>query len=201
MNDPIHVYGSTHRFYRHSVDIDNQVQNQQLYGLIFYRSPVAATLGLNWLEEPSPFEDESGSAKIAANTPKISIVGYETAQGCQNFHRLIEKGTMDIVQPDVGWGGGITELRRICSSAAAAAKPVSLHSFGSAVHFAASLHLAASLPNTAPIESEENPNELKTGLLTTPFETDRNMNYFVPQSPGLGIDLDWDKIESYCIMK
>jgi D-arabinonate dehydratase len=79
----------------------------------------------------------------------------------------------------------------------AASKPVSLHSFGSAVHFAASLQLAASFGNTFPIESEENENALKTGITKSPFEADEHMNFYVPEGDGLGIDLDWDAIEKY----
>ena len=109
--------------------------------------------------------------------------------------RLMKKNAMDIVQPDIGWGGGISELRKISLAAQGFSKPVSLHSFGSCVHFAASLQLAASLPNTESIESEENKNMLKTGLVKTPFEHDGHMNFFVPQLPGLGIEIDWDAAE------
>ncbi|MGE4352605.1 MAG: mandelate racemase/muconate lactonizing enzyme family protein [Oscillospiraceae bacterium] len=156
-------------------------------------------IGLDWLEEPTPFEDEEGCVKIVRSMPGIRVIGYETAQGAENFRRLIERGCMDIVQPDIGWCGGITELRRIGATAAAASKPVSLHSFGSAVHFAASLHVAASLSNTVPIESEENPNELKNSLTKFPFEADCDMNYYVPQGPGLGIELNWDLVEKLSI--
>ena len=102
---------------------------------------------------------------------------------------------MDIVQPDIGWGGGFSELRKIGLAAQGFSKPVSLHSFGSCIHFAASLQLAGSLPNTEAIESEENQNILKTGVLKTPFEHDEHMNFYVPQLPGLGIEIDWDAAE------
>ncbi len=150
--------------------------------------------GLNILEEPILFEDVKGLQAIRAAMPGISVMGYETTQGVRNFARLISEDTMDIVQPDIGWGGGFSEVRRIASVAEGFSKPVSLHSFGSCVHFAASLQLAASLPNTEAIESEENPNVLKTGLLSAPFEHDERMNYLVPQEPGLGIRIDWDKV-------
>ena len=64
-----------------------------------------------------------------------------------------------------GWAGGITECRKIGAMAQAMSKPISLHCFGSAVLFAASLHLAAALPNTEMMESEENPNPLKTDIM------------------------------------
>ena len=151
--------------------------------------------GLNWLEEPILFEDEDGLKQLRTELLDISIMGYETTQGCKNFMRLMKENAMDIVQPDVGWGGGISELRKIGLTAQGFSKPVSLHSFGSCVHFAASLQLAASFPNTEAIESEENQNFLKTGILKEPFDHDEHMNFFVPQRPGLGIEIDWEKAE------
>lgn len=152
---------------------------------------------LDWLEEPVVFEDVEGCRRIVKELPQISLMGFETEQGVKNFKRMIQDEMVDIVQPDISWAGGISELVKIGSLAAAADKPVSLHSFGSAVHFAASLHVAASLPNTVRMESEENVNALKSQIITEPFEADSHMNFYVPQGPGLGISLDWEKLEEF----
>lgn len=154
--------------------------------------------GLDCLEEPILFEDREGCRRIAA-LPDIQLMGFETEQGSKNFAKMINDNLVDIVQPDIGWGGGISELAKIGALANAADKPVSLHSFGSAVHFAASLQLASSLGNTWYIESEENPNRLKTGITTRPFETDEQMNFYVPDGDGLGIDLDWDALAEMAV--
>ena len=81
----------------------------------------------------------------------------------------------------------------------AANKKISLHCFGSAVLFAASLQTAAAMSNTIAMESEENPNPLKTDILKTPLQTDAEMNFFVPDGPGLGIEVDWERIEKYIV--
>ena len=151
--------------------------------------------GLSWLEEPILFEDEEGLKQLRTELMEIALMGYETTQGCKNFTRLLKENAMDIVQPDIGWGGGFSELKKIALAAHGLSKPVSLHSFGSCVHFAASLQLAGSLPNTEAIESEENQNILKTGVMKTPFEHDEHMNFYVPQLPGLGIEIDWDAVD------
>ncbi len=151
--------------------------------------------GLDFLEEPILFEDIEGLKQLRAELKEIALMGYETIQGCRNFTAHMKENTMDIVQPDVGWGGGISEIRRIAQAAQGFSKPVSMHSFGSCVHFAASLQVAASLTHTAPIESEENDNMLKNGILKTPFAHDEHMNYYVPQKPGLGIDIDWEMVD------
>ena len=106
---------------------------------------------------------------------------------------------VDILQPDVGWAGGITECRKIGALAEASGRKISLHCFGSAVLFAASLQLAASMANTEMLESEENPNPLKDEIMKGRFEADEHMRFFVPQGDGLGIELDWERIGQYTI--
>lgn len=152
---------------------------------------------VNWIEEPIPFEDLDGCRNISREMPNIMICGFETEQGVSNFTKMIVNDVVDIVQPDIGWTGGFSETKKIATVAAAHSKAVSLHSFGSAVHFAASLHLAASISNAESIESEENFNPLKTQITTEGFVADKNMNYIVSDKPGLGIELDWDVIEKY----
>lgn len=163
-------------------------------------APELRRLGIYWLEEPIPFEDLEGLRKISKQLPDIAIAGFETQQGLKNFETMIKSGAVDILQPDIGWAGGFTECRKISAIAEASGRKVSLHCFGSAVLFAASLHLAASLSNTGMLESEENPNPLKTDIMKNPFDTDPYMNFFVPQKDGLGIDLDFTSMEQYSIM-
>lgn len=152
-------------------------------------------IGLSFLEEPILFEDIEGLKQLRAELKEVSLMGYETLQGCRGFAHLLKENAVDIVQPDIGWSGGISETRKIALAAQGFSKPVSMHSFGSCIHFAASLQAAASLPNTAPIESEENENLLKTGLIKTPFAHDERMNFFVPPLPGLGIEIDWEAVD------
>lgn len=157
-------------------------------------------LGVCWLEEPIPFEDLKGLRYVTEALPDLQVIGCETQQGLGNFKTMMEMGTLDIVQPDVGWAGGITECSKIGKLAGQMGRKLSLHCFGSAVLFAASLQLAAALENTEAIESEENPNPLKTDILKGCFETDESMNFYVPQGAGLGIDLDWTQLEKYTII-
>ncbi|MCC8127544.1 MAG: mandelate racemase/muconate lactonizing enzyme family protein [Clostridiales bacterium] len=156
-------------------------------------------LGVDWLEEPIPFEDLEGLQRISRELPELQIIGCETQQGSRNFETMIKMDTLDIVQPDIGWAGGFTECRKIGVLAEASGRKISLHCFGSAVLFAASLQLAASMANTEMLESEENPNPLKSDISVKPFEADEKMNFYVPDGDGLGIELDWEKMEKYTV--
>ena len=57
----------------------------------------------------------------------------------------------------------------------------------------------AALPGLEPLESEENPNPLKTALTRAPFEADGHMNWLVPQGDGLGIELDPAALETFAV--
>ena len=168
-------------------------------GMVVSYADTLEKSGVYWIEEPIPSDDLEGLKKISRRAGKLKVAGFETEQGVKNFDQYIRNGIVDILQPDVAWSGGFTECRKIATVAAAAGVPVSLHSFGSAVQFAASLHLAASMPNAEMIESEENPNPLKTTLLKNSFIADGAMNFSAPQAPGLGIELDWDAVERLAI--
>lgn len=154
-------------------------------------------LGVCWLEEPMPFEDVEGYQRLKKAIPELSLIGCETQQGLKNFENMVKAEAIDILQPDVGWAGGITEVRKIGALGESSGRKISLHCFGSAVLFAATLQVAAAMPNTEMMESEENPNPLKEALTKAPFEADEHMNFYVPEGDGLGIQLDWDKVAEY----
>ena len=158
-----------------------------------------ARLGVSWLEEPIPFEDIEGYKSLVSNLPELQIIGCETQQGAANFANMMQGNALGIAQPDIGWAGGFSEVRKIGAAAKASGRKISLHCFGSAVLFAASLHMAASMENSERIESEENVNPLKSDLLKGELEADKNMSFYVPEGDGLGIELDWDKVEKYAV--
>lgn len=149
------------------------------------------------IEEPFQFEDINAYQELRKYYPKGLIMGFETEQNPFNFAKYIDKNMVDIVEPDIGWAGGFTTTKKIANEAEVHFKMVSMHSFGSAVHFAASLQMAAAVPNVFPIESEENYNPLRSDILQEGFKTDNHMNYILSDKPGLGINVDWKKVEKY----
>ena len=150
-----------------------------------------------WIEEPVRTDDIAGYVKMTSSLKKTMVAGIESEQGLSRYNDLLKSGALDVVQANLGWAGGITEVRKIAALSVANNKTFTPHTFFSAVLNAANIHFAASLPNVPFIESEENYNPLRTDLLKSPIEVDGEMNYQVPQKPGLGIELDWDIVEQY----
>ena len=62
------------------------------------------------------------------------------------FRHIIEKNVADIIMPDLSWGGGITETRKICSMADTYYLPVTLHDTIGPVALWAATHVMLHIP-------------------------------------------------------
>ena len=153
-------------------------------------------LGIAWFEEPVLTDDRAGSAALAAalDTP---ISGYETESLVSGFRDLVEARAVDIVQPDVIWTGGITACRRVAAIAYAAGLACIPHVYSSAASLVSNLHFIASIPNSVLLEFDQNPNALRTELLTRPVEPDGGAIVHLGEEPGLGTGFDHDTLKRY----
>lgn len=103
-----------------------------------------ADIDLRWIEEPLLPDDYWGYAELwKALPPPMLLATGEHESTRWGFRLLVEMGCCDIVQPDIGWCGGLTELRRIEALAAAAGKAVVPH--GSSVY---SYHFVVTAPSS-----------------------------------------------------
>jgi L-rhamnonate dehydratase len=87
-------------------------------------------LNIHWWEEVLSPEDIEGFRAIKHAHPTIKWTTGEHEYTRYGFRRLIEERTLDIVQPDVMWVGGMTELLRIAAHASAYDIPVVPHGSG-----------------------------------------------------------------------
>ena len=98
--------------------------------------------GLKWLEECLPPDDYWGYAQLRKNLPAGMLLTTGEHEATRwGFRMLLEMGCADILQPDVGWCGGMTELVRIAELADSHGVLVVPH--GSSVysyHFVATRH-------------------------------------------------------------
>ena len=153
---------------------------------------------LYWIEEPVATDDIDGSVRVA-DALAAPVAGYETENGLYGFRQLIDRGAVDIVQPDIAWSGGFSEGRRIAAYAQAHHKMVAPHAFAGAVLLVASLHFAAAIPNGLLLEWDQNPNALRDELSKEPLRLESDGTVKPPERPGLGIELDRVAIDRYRI--
>lgn len=99
----------------------------------------AKPLDIHWWEEVLSPDDVEGFRAIKRAHPTLKWTTGEHEYTRFGFRRLIEERTLDIVQPDVMWVGGMTELLRIAAHASAYDIPVVPHGSGPySYHFIAS---------------------------------------------------------------
>jgi len=95
-----------------------------------------------WIEEFLPPDDYWGYAEVRRRAPRdLLITTGEHEASRWGFRMLVDMECCDIVQPDVGWCGGLTELLKI--SAYAASHGVLVIPHGSSVysyHFVVTRH-------------------------------------------------------------
>ncbi|EFQ34038.1 mandelate racemase/muconate lactonizing enzyme domain-containing protein [Colletotrichum graminicola M1.001] len=100
-------------------------------------------LNINWWEECLSPDDTDGFEQIKRAHPTIKFTTGEHEYSRFGFRKLIEGRNLDIIQPDVMWLGGLTELLRVSAMASAYDIPVVPHASGPY-----SYHFVMSQPNT-----------------------------------------------------
>ena len=106
------------------------------------------------------------------------------------FREILEKKAAYILQPDICYAGGITELRLIAGMAEAYYAPIAPHNPNGPISLAASLQLAASIPNFLIQER----GDAEHDLLAKPLPPVKNGHRGLPTEPGLGITIDENKL-------
>ncbi len=157
-------------------------------------------LGVTWLEEPLRIRDYHGLAELRRAT-SLPIAGGELNEDLDDFRELIGRGCYDILQPDVTFSGGILMGRKIAAMAEAAHITYNPHTWTNGVGLAANLQLMGAIPNCTHCEFPYEPPgwvpEARDAMLTEPLWIDGDGYIKVPDKPGLGVEIDWDKVEAH----
>jgi L-rhamnonate dehydratase len=96
-------------------------------------------LDIHWWEEVLSPEDVDGYRRIRRAHPTLRWTTGEHEYTRFGFRSLIEERLIDVLQPDVMWVGGLTELLRIAAHASTMEIPVIPHGSGPySYHFIAS---------------------------------------------------------------
>jgi len=155
-----------------------------------------ADFGIVWFEEPLPPDDLAGFIELTKQSP-VPIAGGEVLTRRQSFQPWIEQRAFDIVQPDCTKNGGLSESRRIAWMAFDHNVQVVPHGWNTAVGLAADLQFIASIPVASYVEFLT-PCEYIEGFTVRPFELDSEGFLNIPMEPGLGIEIDADRLKPFC---
>lgn len=148
---------------------------------------------VGWFEEPVLADDIEGLAAVARATT-IPVATGEHEYTKFGFKDLIARGGADIVQPDVGRVGGITEWLKVAHLAHAFNLPVAPHAYA-----LPALHLACATPNLRIVEylgMEEQ--GYQSFFVDFPRPKDGMWSPFSDR-PGLGVELNPETVRKHAV--
>jgi len=166
---------------------------------------------IKWLEEPLNRGNFDGLTELRKNT-KTPIAGGELNSSWTDFKTMLDLGSLDIYQPDAVMAGGtyaggisvVYWLIREIQKRNINNKHVKFcpHTWTTGLGFAVALQLIGIIPQEErslieyPLEGNWKP-EYWARFIKGGFEPDENGQIRIPDTPGLGIEIDWDVIRRF----
>lgn len=147
-------------------------------------------LNVAWLEEPFPAHDHR-SYRLARGFGRTPLAAGENHYTRYEFNRVIEDGSITILQPDLSKTGGLTETLRIAAMASAYKLPVHPHSSMTGLNHAISIHFLAAIDNGGYFEADvSRSNKFRDELCSPACEWDGKGTVLPLERPGLGVEVD-----------
>ena len=153
-----------------------------------------------FLETPLQLDDLDGYAYLHDRSD-IRIAAGELQNTRFEFLDLMERGKVDVAQPDVGRVGGLTEARRVCDLARDRGRLIVPHCWKTGIGIAASAHLCAATPHCPYIEFLPAPlseSPLRRELVCEELQM-IDGRVPLPRKPGLGIEINPDTLRRYTV--
>lgn len=143
-------------------------------------------------------ENEELFKEVAQHTTTPLATG-ERLYTRWDFKNIFKEGVIDIIQPDVALVGGINELKKIASMAEAHDMAVAPHAPYGPIALAATLQVDVCTPNVF-IQEQSLGIHYNKGFDLLDFVKNKEIFEYkdgyvdIPTKPGLGLELDEDKI-------
>lgn len=149
-------------------------------------------------EQPTPKDDLAGLARVRREGG-IPVMADESISDHQSLIRVIKADCADFVKFGIKQAGGLLQTARMLATAEAAGLPVVLgHGFGLDLSTTAEIMLAATSRNVVPGLECVGPLKVVDTVATTRLDISRG-SIALPSGPGLGIDLDEEKLARYSL--
>jgi L-alanine-DL-glutamate epimerase-like enolase superfamily enzyme len=145
-------------------------------------------------EEPCPFDD-LWSTKAVADALDIPVAGGEQEFSLHRYRWTIANRGVDIVQPDLHYGGGFIRATRVARMAAAAGMTVVPHMSGGGLGYLDLVHYASFTPNAGPFMEFKGDARLPVSCASSTLRCENGV-VRCPVGPGFGIEVDPDFVRT-----
>jgi galactonate dehydratase len=142
-----------------------------------------------WIEEPVVPGNIEVFKRLKQQI-RIPIATGERDRTIWEMAAYLQNGCIDILQPDVGHTGGISQVKKIATLAEAFFVPLAPHNTCSELGLTASLHVAASIPLFLIHEGYLDGHIMPPGVARKNWTVDKEGYASLPQGPGLGVEMD-----------
>jgi L-rhamnonate dehydratase len=153
---------------------------------------LAAEYRPRWFEEPVLPDKIEQYAEIRRAVTSTAIVGGEHEYTRWGVKALLDAGAVDVLQTDVTWAGGLTEMAKICALASAYDIPVIPHHGA----IAATQLIASQTITTCPLQEYLIQHGTRGQFFHKEPVVPVGGTISLPDRPGIGIELDESKIAS-----
>ena len=154
-------------------------------------------LDVYWMEEPLHRGAYDDMVALRAATD-VRIAGGEMTRELHELRELVTRGCLDVLQTDAVVTGGITGLSRIAKLAKAHDVAFTPHTWGNGIGLLANAQLTAGVSGSLYLEFPFDPPGWTVSRrdfpLRAPIETNSDGWITLGDAPGLGLELDEDRL-------
>lgn len=151
---------------------------------------------IEFIEQPVLADDLDG-LKYVRDSVRVPIAADEACHNLYDTFQVIKKGAADIIHVDPRTHDGILDAKKAAGIAEAAGLPVVLHSTTEAgIAQSMFLHVAASTPNFI-LANQSIYDNLADDYIRPGALRIKQGYMSVPQGPGVGVELDPEKVGKY----
>ena len=149
--------------------------------------------GYEHFEEPCPYWELEQTAEVAAAL-SMAVAGGEQDWDLQNWRRMIALGSVDIVQPDVLYVGGMIRAMQVARMGHAAGLPCTPHAANLSMVTIFTMHLLRAVPNPGrylelSIEGDDYYPWQRDLFVNDPYRV-QNGHVTVTDAPGWGVEIN-----------
>ena len=154
-------------------------------------------LNYRWFEEPFRDYEIEKYARLC-EALDIPVANTETTRGDQRgVAQFILQRATDIVRADVSWKWGVTGTLKIAHLAEAHGLQCEIHTTTMAYMDMANLHVSCAIRNCEFFELFVPQDQFRFPMKEA-LPIDRNGIIHVPERPGIGMEIDWEVVETTC---
>ena len=150
-------------------------------------------------EEPCPFDDLWGTKEVA-DALTIPVAGGEQEFSLHRWHWMIAQRGVDIVQPDLHYGGGFIRATKVARMAAAAGMTVVPHMSGGGLGYLDVVQFASFTPNIGPYQEFKGNVTIPVTCASSSLKCEDG-KVRCPTEPGFGVDIDPDFVRKAEVVK